>query len=156
MINTFKSRLENSTRFGTIKLMLLNPTASNSSSSSRLLRECPSVRLVCLSHSWAVLKQSDWIKMSFCNARLLALANSMPYVLDKDPTCILRPPGKGQFRWGRSGPLRNVGHNAWQCRRSWWQIDLINSIQTWHNPSAWPPAKHGRGPMMTSVRCPLF
>ena len=42
-INTFKSRLENSTRFGTKKLMLRNPTAS--SSSSRLLQECPSVRV---------------------------------------------------------------------------------------------------------------
>ena len=26
-------------------------------------------------------------------------------VLDGDPTCIPRPPGKGQFRRGRSGPL---------------------------------------------------
>jgi len=108
-INTFKSRLENSTRFGTKKMMLLNPTASSSSSSSRLLQECPSVRLVCLSHSWAVLKQLDWIEMPFCNAQRLALANSMPYCVRWGPDLHPRPPGRGNFGGGRSPPLWSVG-----------------------------------------------
>jgi len=67
----------------------------------------PSV--LCLSHSWAVLKQLDWIEMPFCNARRLALANSMPYCVRWGPDLHPRPPGKGQFHWGRSGPLWNVG-----------------------------------------------
>jgi len=123
--------------------MLLNPTASSSSSSSRLLQECPSIRLVCLSHSWAVLKQLDWIEMPFCNARRLALANSMPYCVRWWPDLHPRPPGEGAISVGKIRPIVKCGHNAWQCRRSWWQNDLISSIQTWHNPSAWPPAKVG-------------
>jgi len=45
-INTFKSRLENSTRFGTKKLMLLNPTASIQVQVQDCYRN---VRLVCMS-----------------------------------------------------------------------------------------------------------
>jgi len=144
-INAFKSRLENSTRFGTKKLMLLNPTASSSSSSSKLLQECPSVRVVCLSHSWAVLKQLDWIEMPFRNARRLALANSMPYCVRWGPDLHPPAPGEGAISVGKIRPIVKCGHNAWQCRRSQWQNDLINSIQTWHNPSAWPPVvSYGR------------
>ena len=121
--------------------MLLNPKAS--SSSSRLLQECPSFRLVCLSHSWAVLKQLDWIEMPFCNAQRLALANSMPYCVRWGPDLHPPAPGEGAISVRKIRPIVKCGHNAWQCRRSWWQKDLINSIRTWHQLDhlqrwAWP------------------
>jgi len=47
--------------------------------------------------------------MPLCNARRLALANSMPYCVIWGPDLHPRPPGKGQFRCGRSGPLWSVG-----------------------------------------------
>jgi len=62
-----------------------------------------SVRLVCLSHSWAVHKQLDWIDMPICNARQLAFNTidlHLPY---------LHPPQKGQLWWESFGPLWSVG-----------------------------------------------
>jgi len=75
----------------------------------------PSVCLVCLSHSWAVLKQLDWIEMPFCNARRLTLANSMPY-------CVWwRPTSPGPREWailmGKVRPIVKDGNNSWQCRQ---------------------------------------
>jgi len=47
--------------------------------------------------------------MPFCNARRLASANSMPYCVRWGPDLHPPAPRKGQFRWGRSGPLWSVG-----------------------------------------------